>query len=348
MAMGAAGVAGVWGSDTAFCEGVEAQYKYVVIGAGLAGFSAVQELTEKDPKGKILLVGKEKQMPYSRPPLSKELFQTTGADVGETLAYRGDKGESHNVYFQTEEQFAKSHPQVTFAKGVECTGLDTGKKSVTLDSGETVTFDQCLLATGAQPKPWPYQDEGEQAHRELLESGDVLYFRTVDDFKRVEKASQNQEDIVVVGGGFLGTELANALNLRAKAAKLNKSPRVGTKQRQVTHVVPEPGVLYRFLPRYLSDFAANKMASHGVDVRTNTLVTGVERQPNGKLMVTLTVRTFGNMRTGPGSSQVGWQDIRKYTIKCNKVVFAVGVTPSVQIAKDAGPSLLLPPARNGF
>jgi programmed cell death 8 (apoptosis-inducing factor) len=84
------------------------------------------------------------------------------------------------------------------------------------------------------------------------------------------------------------------------------------------------------------------MSTHGVDLRTNTLVTGIEMIPKpgcpGEevMKITLTVRTLGNMRTGPGSSEVSAIDIRKYTLKSDKLVFVIGIEPSTELASQAG------------
>jgi programmed cell death 8 (apoptosis-inducing factor) len=142
--------------------------------------------------------------------------------------------------------------------------------------------------------------------------------------------SIDQKDVVIVGGGFLGTELACAMNKRSKEAGLNVTPRPGKKQRQITHIMPEPGVLYRCLPRYLSDNTAMQMSQAGVDMRTNTVVTGLSRDPStGVLVVELTVRTLGHLRRGPGSATARWFDTRKYTLKTDHVIFCTGIKPEV-------------------
>ncbi len=144
--------------------------------------------------------------------------------------------------------------------------------------------------------------------------------------------SIDQKDVVIVGGGFLGTELACAMNKRSKEAGLNVTPRPGKKQRQITHIMPEPGVLYRCLPRYLSDNTAMQMSQAGVDMRTNTVVTGLSRDPStGVLVVELTVRTLGHLRRGPGSATARWFDTRKYTLKTDHVIFCTGIKPEVYI-----------------
>lgn len=322
----------------------------------------MKELIKEDPHGKILLVGAEPHAPYRRPPLSKDLWLSKDPEVATKLEYPVGRT-MMSMMFETEDSMANQYPNVTFVSGMPVKTLDAEGQSLELEDGTKVQYDQCILATGARPRMLPClagADDKVMAHS--------MPYRTIEDFQKIDKLSAEGKDIVVVGGGYLGTELSNALNFRSKEFGRNQHARKGKKQRQITQVIPEPGVLYRFLPLYLSDYAANRMAVHGVDMRTNTLVTGVEWVPpqpkkavavsmeadgsvspiddhgkeevfdatDGHLLVELTVRTLSQMRRGPGSAQVGWADIRKYTIKSDLLVYAVGVTPNDDLARSNG------------
>ena len=235
----------------------------------------MKECIQRDPSAKILFVGDEPHSPYRRPPLSKDLWLNSDPDVGKTMEYPVGRNKMP-IAFETEESIDTSYSNVTFLSGVAVTSLDADGQSITLIDGRAVSYEKCILATGARPRMLPCLEGCQEEN--IMEK--TMSYRTIEDFQKIDKLSAEGKDIVVVGGGYLGTELANALNSRSKDFGRNaNSARKGKKQRQITQVIPEPGVLYRFLPLYLSDFAANRMAVHGVDMRTNTLVTGVKYCP---------------------------------------------------------------------
>ncbi len=306
------------------------KYKYVIVGAGAAGFAALEEITEADPKALTLMISNEPHLPYSRPALSKDLWDeaSSNPNVGKTLTYRKNSKVNH-VTLVSEREWMEKFPNVTFAASTTATDLNVDKQVITLDNSKQVSYEKCLLATGSRPNSISVPGAA-------IDSDRIITFRNLEDFQHLEEKSAAGLDMVVCGGGFLGTELSSALNKRSKKTGMNLTPRKGKKQRSVTQVVPEPGVLYRFLPRYLSDFVANKLSTSGVDMRANTLVTGLEKDKDGNLVVEVTVRTLGNLRTGPGSSIRHWADVRKYTLKSDIVVVAVGVTPNVDLASKAG------------
>ena len=114
----------------------EKTYTYVIIGAGLAGVSAVKGIRESDTKGPILLIGNEKDMPYDRPPLSKKLW--LGKKTVDQI-FSGDKA----FYISN---------NVDLALGTAAVELNASKKTVKTDNGESIQYTKLLLATGGTPR----------------------------------------------------------------------------------------------------------------------------------------------------------------------------------------------------
>ena len=125
------------------------------------------------------------------------------------------------------------------------TQVDIQAKTVRLDNNWEITYDKCLIATGGKPRNLPAV---EQNWEQLKEH--VTLFRNVEDFKRLHAiAKQPNKTIAIVGGGFLGSELACAL---ATVARKNGG--------QVVQVFPEDGILRRVLPKYLSEWTTQKVS----------------------------------------------------------------------------------------
>jgi 3-phenylpropionate/trans-cinnamate dioxygenase ferredoxin reductase component len=202
--------------------------KYLVVGGGMTGDAAVKGIREQDPHGSITLVGSESHAPYKRPPLSKGLW--SGGD--EAKIWRG-----------TEETGAD------LRLGRTIVSIDPGAHVATDDQGEEYRYEQLLLATGGRPRRLP----GAEA--------DVVYFRTLDDYHRLRELAEGGAKVVVIGGGFIGSELAASLTT------------VGAK---VTMVFPEQTVGSRLFPPDLADFVTQYYRDKGVEVLSGETVAAVE------------------------------------------------------------------------
>ena len=172
--------------------------KYLIVGGGMTGDAAAKGIREHDADGSITLVGSEPHPPYARPPLSKKLW--TGGD--EEKIWRGTA--------ETGADLRLGRTIVSVQDGV-----------ATDDQGDEYRYEQLLLATGGRPRRLP----GAEA--------EVVYFRTLDDYRRLRAQAEPGTSFVVIGGGFIGSEIAAAL---------------AQNDCDVTIVVPDAGDLRAALP----------------------------------------------------------------------------------------------------
>jgi 3-phenylpropionate/trans-cinnamate dioxygenase ferredoxin reductase component len=204
------------------------EYRYLVIGGGMTGDAVCQGIREVDGDGTIALVGEEQHAPYKRPPLTKGLWK--GGDEAKIWRNTGERG-------------------VDLHLGRRIVSLDPDGNRAVDDAGDEYRYERVILATGGSPRRL---GEG---------SDDVVYYRTLDDYRRVRELSDGGASFLVIGGGFIGSELAAALRSQG---------------REVTMVFPEPGVGWRGFPAGLSRFVTEYYESQGVRVLPETLVESVE------------------------------------------------------------------------
>src|SRR5256885_11372326 len=169
-------------------------YQYLIVGGGMTAAAAADGIREVDSTGSIGLISAEPDPPYNRPPLSKALWK------GEPL---------ESIWRGTEARGAELH------LGRRAVTLDLDTKRVTDDRNTVHRFDTLLLATGGTPRRLP-QDGGK-----------VIYFRTVGDYQRLRALAEDPRRFLVLGGGFIGTEVAAALRMQ---------------RREVVMLVPERGL----------------------------------------------------------------------------------------------------------
>jgi NADPH-dependent 2,4-dienoyl-CoA reductase/sulfur reductase-like enzyme len=197
---------------------------YLIIGGGMTGDSAVKGIREHDADGTIVLVGDEQHEPYKRPPLSKGLWSG---------------GDEAKIWRNTREH------GVDLRLGRRITAVDLDAHTATDDQGETYRWEKLLFATGGSPR----RLAGDDSH--------VVYFRTLDDYRALRERVTDGRSAIVVGGGFIGSELAAAF------------ARAGAK---VTMLFPEPTIGFRLFPQDLGEFLNGYYREQGVEVRTGELV----------------------------------------------------------------------------
>jgi NADPH-dependent 2,4-dienoyl-CoA reductase/sulfur reductase-like enzyme len=151
----------------------------VIVGASLAGLRAAQALRRRGHDGALVVVGDEPHLPYTRPPLSKELLW--GAKEPSACA------------------LAPGDLEVEWRLGTAAAGLDLARREVSLAGGETLAYEKLLIATGARARPWPGETpEG------------VLTLRGLDDAAALKAALAGRPRLAVVGAGFIGCEVASS------------------------------------------------------------------------------------------------------------------------------------------
>jgi 3-phenylpropionate/trans-cinnamate dioxygenase ferredoxin reductase subunit len=162
------------------------QFRYVIVGGGLAGASAVQGIRERDATGSILLVGEETHLPYDRPPLSKKLWFGT---------------QKMEEIFLHDRAYYDTHG-VTLMLDSAVTEIDPDARTIKTADGNRHSYERLLLATGCQPRRLDIPGAD-------LEG--VCYFRTLDDYLHIRGAAAAGKTATIIGGGFTGSEMAAAL-----------------------------------------------------------------------------------------------------------------------------------------
>ena len=240
-------------------------YKYLIIGGGLAGDAATKGIRELDTDGSIGMISMEPDPPYMRPNLSKGLW----------------KGRPEEKIWRKTEERAELHLD---RKVVE---LDPSKKSVLDNEGSEYTYDKLLLATGGAPNHLPSGN------------GNVIYYRNFRHYKQLRALTEKGDDFVVIGGSFIGSEMAAALRLVNKKATL-----IIRGQAICEHIFPKD------LAFFLNDFYQQK----GVEVVTGESVASVQKEGE-RIMV----------RTGSGRA-----------FEADGVVAGIGIHANLELAKEAG------------
>lgn len=241
-------------------------YQYLIIGGGLTGDAAVRGIREVDPKGSIGMISTEPNPPYTRPSLSKGLWKGRPLEK----IWRNMQGLGVELYLAR-----------------KVTHLDVLEKCVRDETEEDYTFDKLLLATGGSPIRLPIGGE------------DIIYFRDLQDYQRLRALSEGGEQFLVIGGGFIGSELAAALTMVGK---------------KVVMVFPEETIGARVFPNDLSHYLNDYYRQKGVEVVTHDSVTNLEK--NGDRF---TVRTQSGRN-----------------LEVDGVVAGIGIRPNLDLAQQAG------------
>jgi len=247
----------------------------IVVGASYAGIQLAATARELGFEERIVVVGEERHAPYQRPPLSKGLL--TGKTTPEQLQLRGPDFFEENG--------------IELMLGKRATALDAPSLTVSLDDGTQLTGGWIALATGARCRPFPLPGAA-------LEG--VFNLRTLDDAHGIAEAADRTTRACVIGGGFIGLEVASALRSRGI---------------QVTVVETQPRLLMRGLPPVMSDYVEDVHSRHGTQVRTGLGV----RQLLGVQGRVACVELDDGAR-----------------VECDMVVLGIGVLPNAELAESAG------------
>ncbi|MDR7172439.1 3-phenylpropionate/trans-cinnamate dioxygenase ferredoxin reductase subunit [Nocardia kruczakiae] len=223
-------------------ETFRAEGRIVIVGASLAGLRAAEALRERGFHGSLTLIGDEPHEPYDRPPLSKQVLQ-------------GWVGADHTALPRMRAVDAQ------WRLGVAATGLDRVNRRVLLATGDTVPYDRLLIATGVRARPWPNPAEG------ALRG--VFTVRTRGDAAGLQAAlNANPKRVLVVGSGFIGSELASVC--RERGVPVTVAERGG-------------GPLIGPLGGVIGDIAARMQRGAGVDLRTGVSVRSLDGDSEGRV-----------------------------------------------------------------
>jgi NADPH-dependent 2,4-dienoyl-CoA reductase/sulfur reductase-like enzyme len=206
---------------------VSTSTRYLLVGGGMSADAAAEGIRKHDADGTITLVGAEPHPPYKRPLLTKGLW--AGAEEAKVWRGTAERG-------------------VDLVLGRRIVDLDLGARRAVDDQGADYAYDKLLLATGGRPRELEDADD------------DVVYFRTLDDYRKVRSRAGDGTSFIVVGGGFIGSEIAAALT--------NAGSRV-------TMVFPEAGIGARLFPAHLAEFVTGYYREKGVEVLTGETVASV-------------------------------------------------------------------------
>lgn len=247
----------------------------IIVGAGQAGGWAAQTLRKEGFDGKVVLIGEESHYPYERPPLSKAVLS------GEALA--------ESTHLIKTDAFEKL--ELDWRPNVRVTSIDRAGKQVLLSTGEQIGYDKLILCNGGRARPM--QIPG-------ADLPGLFTLRSIDDAHALSKELCAGKSITVVGGGWIGLEVA--ATAREKGVK-------------VTVVEAMARLCERTVPPEISEYLANLHARHGTEVLLGEGVTRFARNAEGTLTVTL--------RNGR-------------EIVCDAVVIGIGLIPNDELARDAG------------
>ncbi len=241
-------------------------YRYLIIGGGLTGDAAVKGIRELDEEGSIGMISLEPDPPYSRPPLSKGLWK--GRPVEKIWRHTQDK-------------------DVELHLGHKVIKLDPQGKSIQDEEGHEYTYDKLLLATGGTPNQLPFGKDK------------IIYYRNFQDYQRLRTLSENKESFLVIGGGFIGSEIAAALRMVGK---------------EVTMVFPEDAISANVFPQDLAEYINDYYREQGIKIVSGDTVTNIEDSGDH-----LTVHTKNGK-----------------IFEVDGIVAGIGVHPNVDLAQQAG------------
>ena len=241
-------------------------YPYLIVGGGMAAAAAVQGVRAIDRSGAIGVIGLDPHPPYQRPPLSKGLWKGMPLDS----VWIGLAQQAVDLYLGRAVQM-----------------LDPAQKQVIDDQGTGFSFDKLLLATGGTPRRFPWGGD------------DVIYYRTLDDYRRLRGLTEHGQRFAVIGGGFIGSEIAAALAMNGK---------------DVVMLFPGAGIGAHIFGPDLSAFLNTYYRQHGVEVRPGETAQGLERR----------------------AGQLALQTASGQELLVDGVVAGIGIEPNIALAQAAG------------
>ena len=246
----------------------------VIVGAGQSAIQCITSLRKEDYPGLITLVGEEEHLPYQRPPLSKGFLEDTVSN--------------ERLYFKKLEFFIEN--KVKLKLGTKAEEIDIENNNIHLSDNTKLSFDKLVFATGSSVRKLDFPGK---------DLNSIHYLRGLDDALSIKKDLQTRQNIVVVGAGYIGLEVA------AIAAKQNKS---------VTVIEMADRVMNRTVDPQISDYYLNLHQKNGVTFKFNTSLKEIIGTNNPEKVV-----------CSDGSE-----------VAADMVVIGAGIMPNVELAENAG------------
>ncbi|MGR8950908.1 MAG: NAD(P)/FAD-dependent oxidoreductase [Gammaproteobacteria bacterium] len=245
-------------------------YRYLIVGGGMTAYAAMRGIRAVDSEGTIGLISAEPHPPYKRPPLSKGLWQ------GKPI---------EKIWYSIQELKATLH------LGRYAQTLAAADKTVIDDQENSHSFDKLLIATGGDPVKLPFGGD------------EIIYFRNLDDYYKLRALSEKKRRFAVIGGGFIGSEIAAALAMTGK---------------HVVMLFPEEGIGASLFPHDLNQFLNEYYRAKGIEVLPGKKATGLTRKQD---------RLILEARGADGA---------ECRIEADAVVAGIGIKPNVSLLEQAG------------
>jgi len=163
------------------------EFRYVIVGGGMAADAAVDGIRERDADAPVLMISEEPNLPYNRPPLSKALWKEASME---------------KIWLKTDQK------NVEILLNTRVLSIDAERQVVRTDQGQEFQYEKLLLATGGKPRRLPFGE------------GNISYYRNLEDYKKLRQTAAEKMPIAVIGGGFIGSEIAAALASNGNAVTL--------------------------------------------------------------------------------------------------------------------------------
>jgi 3-phenylpropionate/trans-cinnamate dioxygenase ferredoxin reductase subunit len=260
-----------------FMENKNNNYNYVIVGGGLAGASAVEGIRECNSDTSVLMIGYEPFFPYHRPPLTKGLWF--------------GKKTLQDLFVKKDEYYTKH--KIDVKHGTRVITIDPVSKSISVNTGMEYRFDKLLLATGGTP------------NRLGIPGGEfegIIYYRYLDDYLSLDPLVKDFKTALIIGGGFIGTEIAEALSLKGL---------------KITMLFPESYPCFRVFPESLGNSILGRYRDKGIVMLTNDKPAEITRKDGGYVTNTE----------------------KDNFLKSDIVIAGIGISPSTELATIAGLSV---------
>ncbi|ARM74697.1 NAD(P)/FAD-dependent oxidoreductase [Acidianus manzaensis] len=252
---------------------VDFETEYLIIGSGIAGYNALKEIINSKPNSKVTMITADKYYPYDRPPLSKD--------------YLKGKMQMEELFFEPEEFYKRENLKIIL--NIPVNKINTKDKVIEIN-GDYIKFKKALIATGGRPRKLNLPGENMDK---------VFYLRTLGDCNNIKDAIKNASTATIIGGGFIGVEVASSLIT------------LGVK---TTIIEALPYIWSSFVDEKISRFMQQYLENNGITFILNDSGKEIINKGNKRVLV-----------TNSGKN-----------IESDIILIAVGIVPNTEIAQQSG------------